>query len=135
MRILASSFGYRMRTRGSGGVESRLPGPNNRALAEIAVEVKKTLKLRLFAQFEIADAIDDYTNDVADYATPREDMSTTQAIKYFLDHQKVKQGRVLKKVAVVAHHHHIGRCLILLREDFDIQAYPFGEHYSGYDSP
>jgi hypothetical protein len=131
--ILAFSFGYRTRTRGAGGAESRLPGPNNRALAEIAVQVKETLRLPLFAQFEIADAIDDYTDGVADYTTPREDMGTTQAIKYFLDHQKMKRGKMFKKVAVVAHQHHIGRCLILLREDFEIQAYPYGKRYSGYD--
>ncbi len=131
--ILAFSFGYRNRTHGSGGVESRLPGLNNRALAEIAVQVKGSLKLPLFTQFEIADAIDDYTDGVADYTTPREDMGKIQAIKYFLDHQKVKRDRMFKKVAVVAHQHHIGRCLILLREDFAIQAYPYGKRYSAYD--
>ena len=131
--IFAFSFGYRTRRHCSGGAESRLPGPNNRALAEIAVEVKASLEKPLFAQFEIADAIDDYTNGSADYATPREDMNTDKAIKYFLGHQKVKYGHALRKVVVVAHKHHIGRCLILLSEDFEILAHPFGRQYDGYD--
>lgn len=132
--ILAFSFGYRNRTYGSSGTESRLPGPNNRALGEIAVKVKRNLKLPLFAQFEIADAIDDYTQGVADYSTPREDMGTIKAIRYSFDHQKVsKLGRRFKKVVVVAHRHHMGRCLIVLREDFQIEAYAYGKQYSDYD--
>ncbi len=132
--IFAFSCGYRLRKYSDGGVEARLPGPNNRALGEIAVRLKSELQLPLYAQFEIADAIEDCTDSVADYRTPTEDMGTSKVIKFFVNHRMVQASKTFEKVIVVAHRHHIGRCLILLNEDFGIKGYPYGETYDGYDA-
>lgn len=132
--IFAFSCGYRLRKHSDGGVNARLPGPNNRALAEIAVELKTELQLPLYAQFEIADAIEDCTDSVADYRTPAEDMGTKKVIEYFVNYRMVQNSKTFRKVIVVAHRHHIGRCLILLNEDFNIKAYTYGRTYESYDS-
>jgi hypothetical protein len=131
--ILAFSCGYRLRKQGDGGVGARLPGLNNHALAEIAVALKTEFQLPLYAQFEIADAIEDRTDSAPDYRTPSEDMGTSKVITYFVNHRVIKNGSTFRKVIVVAHRHHIGRCLILLGQDFGITAYPYGKSYEKYD--
>ena len=131
--ILGFSCGYRLRKYSDGGAGARLPGLNNRALAKIAVALKKEFQLPLYAQFEIADAIEDYTDSAPDYRTPTEDMGTKKVIAYFVHHRVVKNDSTFGKVIVVAHRHHIGRCLILLEQDFGITAYPYGEQYEKYD--
>lgn len=132
--IFAFSFGYRLKRHSDGGVAARLPGPNNRALAENAVQLHRDLRLPLYAQFEIADAIEDYTESAPGYRTPAEDMGTAAAIKYFVNDRMVRNLEAFKKVVVVAHKHHVGRCLILLKDDFRINAYPYGKAYDGYDA-
>src|SRR5688572_20381099 len=85
--IYCFSCGYRLKRRSvtALGEEIRLPGKNNRALAEIAAGLKKTnAEIPLYAQFEIADALDDYTNVAADYSSPPKEMGTVEVIQWFV---------------------------------------------------
>ncbi len=128
--IFAFSFGYRRKTRPAPGEESRLPGPNNRALAEICSWLKSSRPgLKLCAQFEIADALADYTSVQADVSTAAEDIGTGGVIKRFL--ADVPQA---KSIIIVAHRHHIDRCHILLREDFGLESTSSPREYDGYDT-
>lgn len=116
--VVAFSFGYRRKTREAPGEESRLPGSNNRALAEICSWLKSSWPdLRLCAQFEVADALADFTSVKADFSTAAEDIGTGGVIKRFL--ADASQARC---IVVVAHRHHIGRCHILPREDVGLES-------------
>jgi hypothetical protein len=109
-----------------------LPGPNNRALAVISAGLKVVTELPLCAQFEISDALADYTETVADFTSPVEDLGTGQVAKSFLD-QMAAAGLKVDKVIVVAHGHHVGRCTLLLMNDFGIDPVPAAAVYFGYD--
>jgi hypothetical protein len=127
--IFAFSFGYRRKTRPAPGEESRLPGTNNRALAEICCWLKSSRPdLKLCAQFEIADALADYTGVKADVSTAAEDIGTGDVIKRFL-----AAAPQAKSIVTVAHRHHIDRCHILLREDFGLESISSPHEYEGYD--
>jgi hypothetical protein len=133
--IFAFSFGYRLKTRAVTGKkeEQRLPGVNNRALATIAARLKLRLgSIPLYAQFEIADALDDYMDIRADYSSPAEDLGTGAVVASFKE-QAGEAFQQLKRVVVVAHQHHVARCVLLLLNDFDIEAVPAVETYSEYD--
>jgi hypothetical protein len=82
----------------------------------------------LAAQFEIGDALCLH-RCAADYSAPRANMGTGEAINYFLSYMESSCGWVLNKslqnqpvvetrkpVIVVAHRHHVGRCLVLLND-------------------
>jgi hypothetical protein len=129
--IFAFSFGYRVKARQAPGEERRLPGVNNRALAEIAARLKLATVLPIYAQFEIADALDDYTVVNADYSSPAQDMGTGKAVDYFKDHAK-EQTFTINTAIVVAHRHHMDRCILTLR-DKGVQGIPCQESYEGYD--
>ena len=134
--IFAFSWGYRIKSCSDGGAIGRLPGRNNRQLGEIAVGLKRRLRVPLCAQFEIADAIEDSEDDRnlhPDYRTPTEDMGTSKAIEYFVGHQTVQRRHAFRSVVVVAHRHHLDRCLIILKEDFQIDGLPSPRSYDGYD--
>lgn len=129
------SCGYRLKHRPvtALGEEIRLPGKNNRALAEIAARLKmRTPGTPLYAQFEIADALDDYTDVAADYSSPPKDMGTVEVIRWFVQDSNSK-GRNFKTVFVVAHQHHTKRCLLLLRDKVGVVGVPSPEQYSEYD--
>ena len=128
--IFAFSFGYRVKSRPAPGQEVRLPGLNNRALAVISAQLKSILGVPLFAQFEISDALDDYTDVVADFSSPAEDLGTTGVIKSFVSRV---EGKSVGKVVVVAHQHHLARCALVLLNDFNIESVPAVETYCGYD--
>jgi hypothetical protein len=130
--IFAFSFGYRYKTRDVGGEDRRIPGPNNRALAKICADLKVLLQIPLFAQFEIADALDDYTSIRADYITPAADLGTGRVIEAFRE-QAEEEFQKLHRVVVVAHQHHVARCVLLLLNDFGIDSVGTIETYSEYD--
>lgn len=110
-----------------------MPGSNNRALAAIAARLKLCLgSTPLYAQFEIADALDDYTDIHADCSSPADDLGTGAVVDSFKQ-QAAEAFQELKRVIVVAHQHHVARCVLLLLNDFDIEGVPALEAYAGYD--
>lgn len=130
--VFSFAFGYRLKSRSAPGEERRLPGLNNRALAEISKHLKLSLNVPLFAQFEIADALADYADVTAEYSTPAADLGTSKVIESFKSQaESLFQG--LRHVVVVAHQHHVARCVLLLWDDFNIEALPSVEVYRGYD--
>jgi len=131
--IFSFAFGYRLKSRATPGIEARLPGKNNRALATISQELKNRWNVPLYAQFEISDALDDLTEIHADYSTPAEDIGTKKVIEYFLAENEKKKQAKPKKVIVVAHQHHMARCVLILRSDFGIIGIPSAEEYNQYD--
>lgn len=131
--IFAFAFGYRLKSRVAPDEEARLPGENNRALARISRRLKLLLSVPLFAQFEISDALDDMTEVHADYSTPAEDIGTKKVINHFLEDIDRKEQAKPKKVIVVAHQHHVARCVLILRSDFRIIGIPSVEEYNQYD--
>lgn len=132
--IFAFAFGYRQKSRiPAQDVEARLPGNNNRALAMISTRLKLSLAIPLYSQFEVSDAIDDTTEARADYSTPAEDIGTPKVINHFLNAIGKKGQTKPKKVIVVAHKHHVARCVLILRSDFDIVGIPSVEEYDQYD--
>ena len=60
-------------------------------------------------------------------------MSTKTAIQQFLARAKLRGLPKPAKVAVVAHRHHIDRCITLLKMDFQIDGVPSPELYADYD--
>jgi hypothetical protein len=135
--IFAFSWGYRLKSRSGSSTIIRLPGRNNRRLGEIAVKLKQEFDVPLYAQFEIADAIEDSEDDKClhpDYRSPIADIGTKEVIDCFVDHRKVEKRHEFKKVIAVAHRHHVNRCIIILKEDFDIESSwcnkprPYGEY-------
>jgi len=133
--IFCFSCGYRLKHRvvTALGEENRLPGPNNREMARIAERLKRERDaLPIYAQFEIADALDDYTDLVADYSSPPKDMGTDEVIRWFTQDLRSK-GKDVKVVFVVAHQHHMKRCLLLLNDEHGIVGIPAPEKYLKYD--
>jgi hypothetical protein len=131
--IFSFAFGYRLKSRAAPGTEARLPGQNNRALAAISRTLKLLFGVPLYAQFEISDALDDMTEVRADYSTPAEDIGTKRVIEHFLAEINRKNQPKPNKVIVVAHQHHVARCILILRSDFRITAIPSVDEYSQYD--
>jgi hypothetical protein len=131
--ILGFSFGYRLKSRQAPDEEKRLPGRNNRHLAEISADEKRKHGIPLYVQFEISDALDDYLDTRADFSAPAKDMGTVPAIKYFVEEAK-KRGEKLDKVVVVAHRHQMHRCVLILEEDFHIAGVPASKTYEEYDT-
>ncbi|MEJ2720877.1 MAG: hypothetical protein P8181_07010 [bacterium] len=131
--VFAFAFGYRHKSRGAEGCEIRLPGPNNRELAAIAARLKISMNIPVCAQFEIADAHDDYMNISADVAAPCADLGTIAVARVFAD--ALAADGPPRKVVVVAHGHHSARCLLVVQNDLGvgIEAVPSTETYVGYD--
>lgn len=129
--IFSFAFGYRLKSRVAPGEERRLPGLNNRRLAEISANAKRTHPhLKLCAQFEIADALADYTDVQADVSTLAKDIGTRAVIEQMLAALDPKPQRVV----VIAHRHHLDRCHIILRGDpFGLDTLDADEFYCDYD--
>ena len=113
--IFGFSFGYRQRSHQLKTQENRLPGQNNRALAEAIITPRALIDLPVYNQFEIADSLQDQHDYEPAYATPAEDMGTKKVIEYFVE--AIGWWDLGKRnIIVVAHTHHIGRCLELLED-------------------
>lgn len=135
--VFGFAFGYRMDEWLDGihpkdELETRFrrrPGKNNEALAEIAERINRDLKLPLYLQFEIADAV---TNkDAVKFSSSRKDQNTIAVAKEFVDHtEKNVFGK--RFVMLLAHKHHYERCRIVLKR-MGVQIVPIPEKYPRYD--
>lgn len=116
--IFAFSFGYRLKSGQHIGPQARLPGKNNRALADITAALKSELpSVPVFAQFEIADALEDRDPPVpVECRTPAEDWGTKTVLDYFLRSHGWRALPGDSSVLVVAHAHHLTRCCMLVEE-------------------
>jgi len=107
----------------------RRPGRNNVELAGIADELWEQLRLPLYLQFEIADAIS--ASSPVEFRSPRLDLGTAPVLATFLDHAR-PTGKSIEKVVVVCHRHHYERCRLILDRD-GITAIPPHRWYRRYD--
>ena len=129
--IFAFSCGYQLRDLNDCAPYNRLPGRNNTKLAEIAKSLKRRYAKPLFAQFEIAAA--PALSDVEKYETTKDDMGTRDAISQFVAIAESRKARPTS-VMVVAHGHHIERCIRLLDRYFQVTGLPHDEQpYYDYD--
>jgi hypothetical protein len=132
--IFAFSFGYRLKS-GQGSLPAaRLPGKNNRELAEIVADLHSQFSnVLLCAQFEIADALEDRDPPIPVHSrTPAEDWGTKAVLDYFLRDIGWRILNADNSVIVVAHAHHVGRCLILVG-DIGLRGLLPSRSYAGYD--
>jgi len=85
------------------------------------------------AQFEIADSLEDRDPPVkVDVRAPAEDWGTKAVLDHFLRELGWPALNLDQKVIVVAHGHHLGRCLILVEEVGLRFSTPSNQYY-GYD--
>lgn len=114
--ILAFAFGYRLRSDQGDVPAARLPGANNRKLAQIAADLKQRFPtVPLCAQAEIADALEDRDPPVpVDIRCPCENWGTKLVLDHFLRALGWPALQRGSGVIVVAHAHHVGRCLMLV---------------------
>ena len=122
---------------------SGTPGRTNQALAAELLAVRETHPLRLFAQWEIVDALPDLDTAVAYTATPQKGyLSTRGVIEQFRAAWEMQFGEVMDTaVILIAHPDHQIRCRDLLQEaGFDplipVSSFPweqFGCDAFGYD--
>ena len=135
--VFGFAFGYRMDewldgTRPTDELEARLrrrPGKNNEALAKIAERINEDLKLPLYLQFEISDAV---TNkDAVECISSRKDQGTLAVVKEFLNHAYNNEVSI-RSVMLLAHQHHYERCRILLKR-MGVQSVPIPQQYPRYD--
>ena len=131
--IFAFAFGYQTKGKSLSGIETYLPGANNLALAAISQRLKLSLNLPVFAQFEIAAALEEMNEVRADYSTPWEKVGTKKLIEYFLLEMERRKQSIPKKVVLVAHEHHMMRCILVLRSDYGIVGVSSVEKYDQYD--
>ena len=124
--IFGFAFGYQLKDMSNQNPENRLPGDNNKALAQIALDLHNSTKLPLYLQFEIADAI----SDQRCIKTPIKDLGTFHVAKSFIEQSN---GIKFKKVIIVAHQHHMERCRIILKDDLGIEGIPSPTMYQDYD--
>lgn len=133
-QIYVFSYGYRDPVPSNPMALMRQPGLNNEALAEIAIRLQERLNKPMCVQFECLRAMPASPTGAARYSATEEDMSTATAIRQFLARTKLCGLQKPSKVAVVAHGHHIDRCLLLLKMDFEIDGVPCPDQYVGYDA-
>lgn len=141
--IFAFSFGYQLENFKDPAPINRRPGKNNTQLAKIAASLEQKYEKPLFAQFEIADApalsgvkmtaCQATFEKSTMYESTKEDMGTKEVISQFMaiaKSQKIKTNSVI----VVAHGHHIERCIRLLIKYFGVTGLtPSAQPYYGYD--
>ena len=129
--IFAFSCGYQLKDLKDCAPHNRLAGKNNTKLAEIAKLLKERHAKPLFAQFEIAAA--PALSGVEKFESKKEDIGTRDVICQFMD---IAESHALKprSVIVVAHGHHIERCVRLLDRYYQVEGVPHEEKpYYEYD--
>ena len=122
--IFAFSCGYQLGNLKDCAPKNRLPGKNNTKLAEIAKSLKERYAKPLFAQFEIAAA--PALSGVEKYESAIDDMGTRKVISQFIADAESRKSRPTS-VVVVAHGHHIERCIRLLDQYFQVMGLPHDE--------
>lgn len=113
--IFAFSCGYQSKNLKDPTPQNRRPGKNNTQLAEIVASLIEDDPKPLFVQFEIADAR--AFPGIRKFKSTKEDLGTRDVISQFVamaKSHKLKLGSVI----VVAHGHHIERCIRLLDKYF-----------------
>jgi hypothetical protein len=129
--IFAFSCGYQLKDLKDCAPQNRLPGKNNTKLAEIAKLLKERHAKPLFAQFEIAAA--PALSGVEKFESQKEDIGTREVIRQFIDIAESRKAKP-KSVIVVAHGHHIERCVRLLDRYYQVKGLPHDEQpYYCYD--
>jgi hypothetical protein len=129
--IFAFSCGYQLEDLKECAPEKRLPGSNNCELAKIAATLKKQYGKPLFAQFEIAAA--PALSGITKYETTKEDIGTKEVMSQFIAIAESHKARPCS-VIVVAHGHHIERCIRLLVRYFQVTGLPHNaQPYYAYD--
>lgn len=129
--IFAFSCGYQLAHLEEPKPKNRRPGKNNTRLAEIAALLAQKHRKPLFVQFEIAavPALSSFEK----YESTKEDLGTKDVISQFMaiaESHKVKPVSVI----VVAHGHHIERCIRLLDKYFSVKGLRSGAApYYEYD--
>lgn len=114
--VFGFAFGYRLANRSRPDAEVRLPGEKNRCLADVIVRLTDLrLEVPLCVQSEIGDAIESEHNIRPDYVAPAEEMGTKAALEHFTSHMRWDRLAKNRNILLVAHVHHIGRCLLLLK--------------------
>lgn len=127
--IFAFSCGYQLKDLKDCTPANRLPGRNNSELAKIAKSLTARYGKPLFAQFEIA-AVPELSM-VERHETTKDDIGTKEVISQFMAKGELKAK---PKVIVVAHGHHIERCIRLLDRYFQVTGLPHDETpYYNYD--
>jgi hypothetical protein len=135
--IFGFAFGYRMKqwtkgvlpTAGDQVEAYRLPGVNNAALAEQALQLYLETGLDLYLQSEIAQAIGSGAR--VECPSSCDDLSTSAVLSEFVSHADAK-GKRIRAAVVVAHRHHYDRCRLLL-DAKGIRAVRPLDLYAGYD--
>ena len=129
--IFAFSCGYQLKDLKDCAPQNRLPGKNNTKLAEIARSLKERYAKPLFAQFEIAAA--PALLGVEKFESTKEDIGTREVIRQFIAIAESRKA-IPRSVMVVAHGHHIERCIRLLERYYQVKGLPHDEEpYCDYD--
>jgi len=127
--IFAFSCGYRLKDLKDCAPQNRLPGKNNMKLAKIASSLKERYGKQLFTQFEIAAAL----SGIEKIESTKEDIGTREVIRQFIAIAESRKAKP-KSVIVVAHGHHIERCVRLLDRYYQVTGLPHDEEpYYDYD--
>lgn len=134
--IIAFAFGNRILLNGN-----RLPGPMNEALADLVVQLYDQTNARVYAQWEIAEAISNripsekliVINPTLDVSANVIYLSTVGVASAIV--KQVSDPQKLGKVAVIAFNDHLYRCIQTSR-DAGIDAYAPAEYSmpSTYDA-
>lgn len=127
--IFAFSCGYRLKDLRDCSPQNRDPGKNNAELARIARALKKRYKKQLYAQFEIAGVLP----GIEKFESTKEDIGTREVIRQFIAIAESRKAKP-RLVIVVAHGHHIERCIRLLDGYYQVTGLPHDEKpYYAYD--
>jgi hypothetical protein len=130
--IFAFSCGYQLENLDDPAPQKRQPGKNNTKLAKIATSLIEKYRKPLFVQFEIA-AAQEFPN-IQKFDSTKEDLGTKDVISQFVATARSHQMK-MDSVIVVAHGHHIERCIRLLDKYFpDVKGLrPAEADYFEYD--
>jgi hypothetical protein len=113
--ILAFSCGYRLDNLDDQAPQNRRSGQNNTELANIVASLLAKYRKPLFVQFEIAAARE--FPDIQKFESTKEDLGTKEVLSQFM---AIATSHLLQmnSVILVAHGHHIERCIRLLDKYF-----------------
>ena len=130
--IFAFSCGYQLKNLDDPAPRNRQPGKNNTELATIVTSLLVKYRRPLFVQFEIA-AVKEFP-DIQKFESTKEDLGIKDVISQFVA-MATSHKQKLDSVIVVAHGHHIERCIRLLDKYFpDVRGLrPAQANYFDYD--
>ncbi len=135
--ILALSFGYRFDSPFARFPEDRKPGPNNASLAAMTERCHELFPEAWIAvQHEVGLALDASGTLEPELVSPARDWNTAQVPSFFIDHLPRITFASNRRVIVVSHLHHSGRCALLL-ERAGLESFPPPKEvmaYADYDA-